>query len=230
MKMEKYKKIANEIIARIEDKTYQIGYKLPTESQLTKQYGASRHTVRPALDYLQNLGYIHTRKGSGSYVSNDTSYRALDMISLSNTHKGRITNEIIDFEILECKDGLEKVFELPQGNRLIRFTRLRKRDNVPYQLEITTIPEYLFADLTVETIKGSFYDYVEESCGYRISHGLKEIYAVNLSANEALHLEVNEGDAAVVIFNKGYLSTGEIFEMSTNIHINQSFKLYARRF
>jgi DNA-binding GntR family transcriptional regulator len=229
MKMEKYKKIASEIIAKIENKTFQIGFKLPTESQLTKQYGASRHTVRSALDYLQTLGYIHTRKGSGSYVSNDKNYRALDMISLSDTHRNLITNEIIDFEVFECKDGIENIFELPKGNQLIRFTRLRKRDGVPYQLEITTVPKYLFTDLTVDTVKGSFYSYVENDCGYRISHGLKEISAVNLNPNEASHLEANEGDAAIVIFNKGYLSSGEIFEMSTNIHINQSFKLYARR-
>ncbi len=227
--MEKYKKIAKEIILKIESKTFPIGYKLPTESQLTKQYGASRHTVRSALDYLQTLGYIHTRKGSGSYVSNDTSYRALDMISLSETHKGLIKNDVIEFEVIPCKGELGKIFDLPEGNRLIRFTRVRKRDNVPYQLESTTIPEYLFPNFKKETVTGSFYDFVEEECGYKISHGLKEIYAINLSEEEASLLETSKGEAAIVIFNKGYLSTGEIFEISTNVHINQSFKHYARR-
>jgi GntR family transcriptional repressor for pyruvate dehydrogenase complex len=45
------------------------GYKLPSESELRKQFGASRTVIREAIRRLQGRGLLKTVNGSGSYVS-----------------------------------------------------------------------------------------------------------------------------------------------------------------
>jgi GntR family transcriptional regulator, arabinose operon transcriptional repressor len=50
---------------------YEAGQRLPSESDLVKQFGASRPTVNRALRELQLGGVIERRAGSGSYVRAD---------------------------------------------------------------------------------------------------------------------------------------------------------------
>jgi DNA-binding FadR family transcriptional regulator len=42
--------------------------RLPTEDELASLHGVSRTAVRQALSRLRERGYLHTVKGSGSYV------------------------------------------------------------------------------------------------------------------------------------------------------------------
>jgi DNA-binding GntR family transcriptional regulator len=47
------------------------GSHLPTEHQLSEDYGVSRTTVRAALARLKEEGYIESKQGSGTYVAED---------------------------------------------------------------------------------------------------------------------------------------------------------------
>lgn len=45
------------------------GQKLPSENELVRQYGLSRHTVRKALEILANEGYVEAFHGKGTFCS-----------------------------------------------------------------------------------------------------------------------------------------------------------------
>lgn len=62
------KQIANEIEIKIESKSWPIGTKIPTESQLAKQFEVSRNTIREALQSLIQVGVLEARPGDGTYV------------------------------------------------------------------------------------------------------------------------------------------------------------------
>ncbi|WP_455137308.1 GntR family transcriptional regulator [Thermophilibacter sp.] len=53
---------------RIVDGVYSVGDVLPSESDMIKEFGVSRITVRRALSDLEADGYIEKRKGKGSIV------------------------------------------------------------------------------------------------------------------------------------------------------------------
>ncbi len=64
----RYSIIARQLASDIEQGKITVGQMLPTESELTRDFGASRHTVRSAIKQLQTLGLVATRRGRGTEV------------------------------------------------------------------------------------------------------------------------------------------------------------------
>jgi GntR family transcriptional repressor for pyruvate dehydrogenase complex len=58
----------DELAARIRDGRLPPGAKLPTEAEVTGEFGVSRTVVREALSKLQAAGMVQTRHGVGTFV------------------------------------------------------------------------------------------------------------------------------------------------------------------
>src|SRR5579875_2391447 len=65
----KYLRIYAELLRWISTLQYRTGDKLPSESELVKEFGASRPTVARALAQLESEGLVERRAGSGTYVT-----------------------------------------------------------------------------------------------------------------------------------------------------------------
>lgn len=88
----------------IEDGTFQPGQQLPSERELSEQLQVSRGTVREAVQFLQALGLVDIRHGSGTFVATagDDPQRLRDeWRSWTRRHAGRV------HELLEVRRGLE---------------------------------------------------------------------------------------------------------------------------
>lgn len=68
-RLRKYREIIVFFETAISQGKYQEGERLPSESQLVKQFGWSRPTISRAMREMQLAGLIERRAGSGSYVS-----------------------------------------------------------------------------------------------------------------------------------------------------------------
>ncbi|PRX15976.1 GntR family transcriptional regulator [Actinoplanes italicus] len=64
----KYAHIVDVLRERIVRGAYPLGSMLPSESQLVREFGASRSTVVRALEYLRQLGYLEGVQGKGRLV------------------------------------------------------------------------------------------------------------------------------------------------------------------
>ncbi|WP_285698363.1 GntR family transcriptional regulator, partial [Enterococcus hirae] len=64
----KYMEVYSDVKKKIENGTYAIGEKLPTGSELAKQYHTSKLTVKKGLDMLVSEGVLHSRSGFGTEV------------------------------------------------------------------------------------------------------------------------------------------------------------------
>ena len=63
-----YMQIADVIAARILDGTYPPDGRLPAELEFVSEFGASRESVRRAIQELRRRGLIETVSGKGSFV------------------------------------------------------------------------------------------------------------------------------------------------------------------
>src|SRR3954468_22998385 len=75
-----YRQIADQIAALIEKGEYGAGSRLPPESDLAKQLGVSRPSVREELIALEVEGYVEVRVGSGVYVTPERAVAAAESL------------------------------------------------------------------------------------------------------------------------------------------------------
>lgn len=68
--LKKYEKIKQDISEKIISNVYQVNDKLPTETELMKNHGVSRFTVRRALDELEKENFVYSIQGGGTFVNN----------------------------------------------------------------------------------------------------------------------------------------------------------------
>ena len=66
--MHAQKRVADELLRRIAVAQYAVGGRLPTENELTGEFGVSRGTVRRAFRRLIESGVVEHRHGVGCIV------------------------------------------------------------------------------------------------------------------------------------------------------------------
>src|SRR5690348_15067878 len=64
----KYVLIVNAVQQRIESGTYPAGVMIPSETELMREFGASRPIMVRALDLLRQDGWIESHQGKGRFV------------------------------------------------------------------------------------------------------------------------------------------------------------------
>ncbi|HZQ87169.1 MAG TPA: GntR family transcriptional regulator, partial [Acidimicrobiales bacterium] len=67
----RYQTIAGELRRRMAAGEFVPGRLLPSESELSEAYGASRVTIRKALDALRGEGLVDARQGFGWFVAGE---------------------------------------------------------------------------------------------------------------------------------------------------------------
>ncbi|MBS1701113.1 MAG: LacI family DNA-binding transcriptional regulator [Armatimonadetes bacterium] len=66
--MSTWREISDHIKNRIDSGEFNFGQKLPREAELGEEYSVSRSTIHRALELLESLGYVESRKRGGTYV------------------------------------------------------------------------------------------------------------------------------------------------------------------
>lgn len=76
--------VYNQLLEGIAGGKYVVGFRLPTEQQLSQQFLVSRPVVREALRRLQSDGIIVSRQGSGTYVQRRPSEKVVALTAKQN--------------------------------------------------------------------------------------------------------------------------------------------------
>lgn len=150
-------RIEEKIEESIRNKTYQIGEKLPTESEFCTRFSVSRTSVREALKSLKARGLVNIKKGSGAYVAELSSKGALDPIHLyfeMSGDKDLVQNTIRTRQALE-----------PEIANLAAMHRTKK-DLMALQQNLNQLVECSLEDVKGETlIDGDFHSLVTAAAG-----------------------------------------------------------------
>jgi molybdopterin/thiamine biosynthesis adenylyltransferase/DNA-binding transcriptional regulator YhcF (GntR family) len=83
--------VAGKLADLILDGTYQAGYQLAAERDLTKQFGVSRTTLREALKALEEINLIEARHGAGWFISQLTESNLTKAHQIAANAKGFIS-------------------------------------------------------------------------------------------------------------------------------------------
>ncbi len=98
----KYENVYDDLLKKINDKELLPNQKLPSETDLAKEYNVSRVTIRQSLKKLENDNYLVRVRGKGTFIKGQTHNKELSKIvsfSRNCLMSGNIpSNKIISFE------------------------------------------------------------------------------------------------------------------------------------
>lgn len=226
----KSKDIVRDLIEKITNDELKLDERIPSESQLAIKYNCNRHTVRKALESLIEKGFLRKTHKGPTYVNQIPSEHCLSLSSFYDLHKSKnINSKIITFKQITAPEEICKNLNIPSNSKVWKIIRVRYINNTPNHIEETYMPYSLFPNLTKENCYSSLLRFIEDSCDFEISHGIKTIHAIQLNENDAKLLNRPFNSLALQIENIGYLTNDRIYEYSINKHSENSITYYAKK-
>lgn len=142
-----YLSLAEYIIEKIKRGEFATGDKIPSETELSQQFGINRHTVRQALGRVEKLGWITTFQGKGSYVqlrppvipypvSEKTRFTD-NMQRTDKKHKG----VLLEWEKSRPSEKEAQSLQLTAEERVYRLEILRYVEGIPISFTTSVFPE-----------------------------------------------------------------------------------------
>lgn len=212
-----YMQIAEELKQRIENGGFESGAAIPSERNLTEQYGVSRMTVRQAITDLVNAGLLYRERGRGTFVAARKVEQPLTgLTSFTEDMKSRGMvpgSKIIRFEIQQPAAGIQTALQLDAGDEVFFVERIRYADNQPMAIERNYLPVKLFPELTRESLTGSLYALAEQDRQLSIGRASQHMEAALVTSEDAELLHIMAPAAVLIIERSSYLTDGVPFEV-----------------
>ncbi|MCJ0930055.1 GntR family transcriptional regulator [Virgibacillus halodenitrificans] len=204
-----YLQLMDELIRKINNKTYQENEKLPSERELCEIYDLSRITVRQALQELEREGYIYKLHGKGTFISSKTyNQKLVQLYSFTEQMKmlgKKPTTKVITFQQIPVDDRLAEKMELQPMDEVFQIVRLRLADEEPLMYETSYIPKKLFPKLSKETLENRpMYDIFQEDYQVGVTKAREHFSATTVRQEEASFLEMTKDQSAMLIKRYAY--------------------------
>lgn len=193
----KHELIEKYYISLIEESKVSAGDKLPTEYEIASFFNVSRHTVRQALTYLAQEGWIYKERGKGSFYSNKRSNETRKNVAVLTTY-------ISDYIFPKIISGIEEELRR-KGYNLLLFSSNNDIENERKCFE--TIINQDIAGLIVEPAQSMLNNLHHDSIKQLEMNNIKYI-AINANCDEA--------NSAYIVVNDeqgGYKLTNYLLEL-----------------
>jgi GntR family transcriptional regulator len=187
----RYHQIADELRARVTSGEYAAGRLLPSESELSAEFGASRVTVRKALELLRDGGLVDARQGFGWFVAGEPVRQPLarlatieDQMRASGVKPER---RVLEFAFERAPRDVARALGSAQT---LRVRRLNLADGEPFAIVTVWCAADLAQNLSRADVERSpFYELLDVP----LSGATQTIGADVVSADEAKLLKVPAG-------------------------------------
>ena len=189
---------------RIRDGTYTPGSRMPSESELSDEFGVSRATVRTVLAKLAVNGLILRKQGDGTYVNLRVRELGAHLGNLwefvriieTNGYKPTIKSLAIEKKAATEKEATALAIE--SGDELLSMTRLFYADEQPVILANNVLP-ISFLREPVDQIDGhlNIREILRQYCHQNIAFAITDIRSVLAKAEVQTMLKKESGETVL---------------------------------
>ncbi|WP_327126333.1 GntR family transcriptional regulator [Streptomyces sp. NBC_01727] len=158
-KQPKYRQVADALRREIDGGVYPPGTRLPSESELSSRFEASRNTVRSGLNMLVSEGLISSSQGLGyevrkhdvfelnaSHFENLTFPQNGDAYSTDVTKAGRRPTQTFRVEMTLANEYVAERLKVDNRSTMVLRFCHRFVDDVPWSTQATYYPEWVAKD------------------------------------------------------------------------------------
>ncbi len=219
MSKSKYEEIYRNLKSKILDLTYDAGTYLPSENELTKEYGCSRNTVRRALSHLIEEGYVQSHHGKGVRVIYQPSERhnlirsgfnGFTQTAKENGYK--VKTSVITLTTILADERLARKTNFKEGTILYFIQRVRSLDGIPKMVDTNLLRKDLVPGITKEIAEGSLFSYIENTLGMEIRTIKRSVTVEHTTEFDEMHLHLDGYNCLAVVTSRSYNKNGELFE------------------
>lgn len=174
------------------------GSRMPTEQEVSAQFGVSRITARRALDELADNHFVERKRRVGTTVVfrspakpiQGNIEQALDSLLTF----GRATKvKLLEVEMVAARPPIDEALEVPLNSDVLRVVRMRGLDGLPVGHFISYIPARLGAKMTRAKLKSTPMLALLEEAGVHIGAARQTISATLADAALSAVLQVDIG-------------------------------------
>ena len=206
-----------------------VGDAIPSERQLSADFGVSRLTVRAALDELVREGYLVRRQGAGTFVSEPKIAQELTMTSFTDDMRRRglrPASRTLELRVAPAGARLGRLLRVSPSEPVVIATRLRLADDESMAIETVHIREAHVPGLTARDLEEhSFYELLEDRYGIVVVGGEQTIEPTVTDEDESAALGVPLHSPAFRFERVTHSSTGEIVEFVDSIYRGDRYRL-----
>ena len=154
----KYQQLQSHLRDLIESGQLHPGDAVPSETDLIRDHGLSRITVRRAISELEREGLVVTRQGTGTFVADPMRAGAQCLLSFTTETLRSGHSPGARLLSLRMTDGPEHVaaaLEQDAGARLVHIKRLRTLDGEPAFVSEAYVPASLLPEIAPDELARS---------------------------------------------------------------------------
>ncbi len=218
----KYEEIADTIRKRIKENIYPPNTFLPNQLAFSKEFQASRMTVKKAITILAMEGLVYSQRGAGTKVLNpafwnkntspmDEYYGLTQQMQKENK---KIVSKIISFEIKFPDLVIQERLLLSPQQPVYEIKRLRIVEDLPFVLEHTYMPSELVPGLSNEILAQSIYTYMKDTLHLHLGGAYRQIQAAKSDQLDQKYLACTANDPVLEVEQVVYLKDGRPVEYS----------------
>lgn len=172
-------RVMERIKSDIESGQMEPGQRLPSESELSKQLGVSRATLREALRMLEEEKMVVRRHGVGTFICArpvfsggiGELFSVTDAIEREGQKPGTV---LLHSQFVEPSEDERKRLSLEAGEAMLMVERVRTADGEPVVYCIDKLPAHLLPDgYQKECV--SIFEALEKKAGIRIAYAVAHI-------------------------------------------------------
>lgn len=232
----KYKHLYKQLLEKIERREYLPGDRLPAEGELMEVYGASRDTVRKALELLVRDGYIHKARGKAAEVldKNKFNFPVSEIASFKEIYRFsdlKPRTFVENLEIVKNDPKLMEALQIGPEDEAFVLERVREIEGERIIIDKDYFSRRIVENLPLRAAQDSVYEYLEKEVGLKIGFAMKEI-TVHMAADQDYRLlDMGSYDMIVVVKSYTYLEDSTLFQYTESRHRPDKFKFvdFARR-
>lgn len=196
----------------IQNGTYKAGDQIPTEVELSEEYGISRITVRKTIEELCAQGFLVKRQGKGTFVEAPKIYRKVEKdnnVSFSESCRAngrKPSSHVISCSMIEAEDWQMEFFQSENRQTLYHIERILSADDLPIIYEHIYFPVDQFPEFQAQKLEdGSMFRLLREEYHVAESEKVRSTIEVRL-VPQALtgYLRMNTGEPVMIL--KSFMS------------------------
>jgi GntR family transcriptional regulator len=213
---------------KIENRELKEGDLVPSENQLQKIYGVSRATARKATQLLVNEGYLHKKKGKGTFVRQRKIEAQLPVLkSFTEEMSGRDASKtVISAEYIIASPVVSARLNLALHETVFSLKRLMVVDGKPLGILHSQIPAKYKLDVG-EDYTRSLYRILEKK-GIRLGEAKQTIEASMSTPEESSLMGLKTAVPTLVIRRLACSVNGEVVEYVKGVYHGDLYSYHCR--